>query len=435
MTSEQANAIRARRYANDISEKEWTKLRDLYDVSYHACDNAVKTDPLYGPAWLSLAEAATFAGQNKRAREAFQQAEKLHTDKVAVYWWGLQMFQAKWGGTDEEMTGCIKNLIAWTEKTPYRFSVAQAHKLLYGINLTELADELGRQELSNLKKKIRNGTENPQVYYDYARCLATQIPYNKEHDPKMTSEISYHLKKSALLSKEPQIFAKWFMFNFLEDRKFDLKSALEFSIENNIEHIPFYYYLIDIVKEKSDYEKVISLYNKILSFIPNDDYANHRMAMFYSNDKREYRKSLEYFAKVNVVNLASEMDRSDYYAYYSQSLQYSEQSDKMERQFKILNEAINAPPSILNGSKATYRLSLGRHHLDFKQYQLAEEALRTFLNKYPTSGQLPYAKELLGMALYSQGKKQEAHDLWNTLIKENPSRKSQIERIIAQNPL
>lgn len=90
--------LRQSRVAGDISAADWTALNRLYPQQEAANLRAARLDPMDGHIWKSLAGTATFRGDTAQAEAAFQKALVLDPDKDEVYWWGLQMYQPKWGG-------------------------------------------------------------------------------------------------------------------------------------------------------------------------------------------------------------------------------------------------------------------------------------------------------------------------------------------------
>jgi hypothetical protein len=465
MVSEQASIIRKGRMAANISDKEWLLLNALYEAGYQACENATRVDPQYGQAWLSLAEAGTFASKDRRAREAFLQAEKWHPDKLSVYKWGFQMFQPKWGGTEEEMETCIKKAMAWQEKEPYRFAAAQLHELLYSINVVKPADAFIAKEAKKLQKQLSQTTNNPQLYYDYARCLHLTMPYGKDPDPKVFSEVEQNLKKAALLSNEPDIFLKWLMLNNysgIRNYKFSLVEGLQYCISKNQKYKPFYYILADnfrrTIINKKEEEK--NIYLKLLTMNPSDSYANYQMGRFYSDERRlNNQKSdnievIKYFSRLDIDDLKDANLQRDYFDKYMFALSYQSQVQSISypsniHSFPNINEMkINLIIQILDRSyflnreerkENTHLLPL--LYMDLKKYQEACDFFTNFLKEFgndtgeESRNKVKSAKTGIGSALYNLGRKKEAHDMWNKMIQEYPEDKSSLERMLKWYPL
>jgi tetratricopeptide (TPR) repeat protein len=92
----EAETIRQSRYASAMTRKEWALLNVLYPQWLSAEMHAAKLDPASSRAWERVAEAATFAGQQKQATDALWESLRLDPDNLEAYAWGLQMFQPKW---------------------------------------------------------------------------------------------------------------------------------------------------------------------------------------------------------------------------------------------------------------------------------------------------------------------------------------------------
>ena len=91
-------SIRLGRFFSNISEQEGEKLFKIYSHWVYAASQATTLDPDYQPAWRELATAATFAGDSERADAAFWKAFSLDKSDLDLYFWGLEMYQPKWGG-------------------------------------------------------------------------------------------------------------------------------------------------------------------------------------------------------------------------------------------------------------------------------------------------------------------------------------------------
>ena len=102
---DRAESIRKARVAGDIDEATWATLRVLYRQWVLCARQAVTLDPLFVWGWLSAATAMTFES-DEGAPNAYWTAMKLaHQDEFdAVYTWGLEMFQPKWGGDPASLT-------------------------------------------------------------------------------------------------------------------------------------------------------------------------------------------------------------------------------------------------------------------------------------------------------------------------------------------
>ncbi len=95
---EQGDSIRLARITAGLTSQESAKLGEIYSRWYFASTQATSIDKDYQGAWNELAVAATFIGASDRADAAFWKAMSLDKGNLALYAWGLEMYQAKWDG-------------------------------------------------------------------------------------------------------------------------------------------------------------------------------------------------------------------------------------------------------------------------------------------------------------------------------------------------
>ena len=107
-----AQDLRQGRFANDLSAADWAVLNRLYGQEEQGTLRATVLDPKDGHAWLRLAEVTTAVGDSARQEGAFQKALTLDKNKQEVYWWGLQMYQAKWNGNADALARIEKLAVA-----------------------------------------------------------------------------------------------------------------------------------------------------------------------------------------------------------------------------------------------------------------------------------------------------------------------------------
>jgi len=109
--SNAAEHVRRARYISGMKPEELAAVDMLYPKWIGAVRNAATLDPLFGNAWLRVAEAAAFTGQRRVAENAFWKAEQLDNDNPEVYNWGLQMFQPKWGGDRQSLNKFVDRMV------------------------------------------------------------------------------------------------------------------------------------------------------------------------------------------------------------------------------------------------------------------------------------------------------------------------------------
>jgi len=91
-----AQDMRQGRFYQSLTAAEADQLNQIYPEWEDATEHAVHLDPLFGKAWLRLAEAATFNSNPTVADHAMQNALKYDDDKPDAYGWALEMYQPKW---------------------------------------------------------------------------------------------------------------------------------------------------------------------------------------------------------------------------------------------------------------------------------------------------------------------------------------------------
>lgn len=101
--STEAESIRRSRIYGDMSPQEAQSVGKLYP-HWEACDiRSVELSPDNPYAWASLAGSATFNGDVADADLAFWRSVQLDSKQFQTYWWGLQMYQSKWGGSPNQL--------------------------------------------------------------------------------------------------------------------------------------------------------------------------------------------------------------------------------------------------------------------------------------------------------------------------------------------
>jgi tetratricopeptide (TPR) repeat protein len=104
-----AAAIRYSRGYPQITQKEQSLLKALYNVAAYAATKSVSLAPKSGTALARLAVVATFAGSDD-ASDALRQALKVDPTNVKCLEWGLQMFQPKWGGDTGNLIDLVNTI-------------------------------------------------------------------------------------------------------------------------------------------------------------------------------------------------------------------------------------------------------------------------------------------------------------------------------------
>ncbi len=98
-----AQGIRNARVTADLTADERKVLYAAYAVWTAAAKRCTDLAPDYLPGQLELSKAACFGSDLDLAHPAFEKALRLDPNNHDVLWWGLEMYQPKWGGTQADL--------------------------------------------------------------------------------------------------------------------------------------------------------------------------------------------------------------------------------------------------------------------------------------------------------------------------------------------
>ncbi len=164
--SNAADQVRRARIADDISPSEWRFLNKAYPLWFNTVSRAAHLDPRYGKAWERVAQAATFAGQQKAAEAAFWKAVSLEKKPSSIYTWGLQMFQPKWGGSPADLAKVASLAAAANYSTDA--DTIDVSKALKGAGFQDLAQELLMRSETNLKARVQAHPDDGALHWSLA---------------------------------------------------------------------------------------------------------------------------------------------------------------------------------------------------------------------------------------------------------------------------
>jgi tetratricopeptide (TPR) repeat protein len=169
-TSGVASRLRRGRFVADLSDEEMVFVSGVYADWLNAVRKATELDPQFGKAWHRVATAATFAGDRALAEKAFWKAHELYEEaRQDVYWWGLQMFHAKWGGRPAD----LKRVAGLAVAEPYA-SPSAALKVVGGLSSAGLeaeADALLDRVTRECREAVRRTPEDAQAHYNLGCVL------------------------------------------------------------------------------------------------------------------------------------------------------------------------------------------------------------------------------------------------------------------------
>jgi tetratricopeptide (TPR) repeat protein len=311
-----ADAVRKGKVYAQMSGPEAAYVESLYPEWLGAVRRAAGLDPRFGKAWLRVAEAACFAGENRLADQAFWKAASLDEERVEVYEWGCQMYQQKWlndpfklarvaeaaaadhyASPDEALTvaGDLKEvgqtepatrMLAGLEKEAQEAlrrnpNDADAHYKLAGV--MKAGDRLveARREM---KTVVRLKPQDAQAHYDFGLLLdklgrideAIQeyqetVRLNPEHN-RAHYDLGWDLKERQRLDEA--------------EREIREAIRLDPAYENN------YHALGEISFARKNYDEAIRQYRKSLSILDAVPETWLRLCEVYSA-KKDYPNAIQ----------------------------------------------------------------------------------------------------------------------------------------------
>ena len=158
-----AHTVRKGRVYDAMDAGEQALIGHMYEEWLAAVYRAAQLDPEYGRAWDRVAQAATFAGEGKLAKEAFWRAAKYSPEKASLYEWGLQMFQPKWGGDPDDLRRVAE--LAVKEKYPtYRETLNMANELR-SAEFKEQGNALSQRVIDDCAVTLKRDPENQEAHW------------------------------------------------------------------------------------------------------------------------------------------------------------------------------------------------------------------------------------------------------------------------------
>ena len=245
--SEKAQSIRHSRYSNELSDKEQQQIGQLYPNALMASAYATKLGPNHAGNWLEACESATFDG-NDASHALFWQALRLDPDDTDIQKWGLQIFQPKWGGSQNEM----RQLIAFVQTRPksYPWILRKIESAMEFSNLKAEAPAVRKNAIADMEKMSKAEPNNPR----YHECLAYLYDGAKQY------------------SKSLQHYVKWMRLQ-----------------SDNM--IPMTNLANMYGQEMSDQTNAEKWYLKALAIDPLNADLSTKLGNFYKNVRRDFDKA------------------------------------------------------------------------------------------------------------------------------------------------
>ena len=169
-----ASRLRHGRYYGELSQSERVLLEPLYGQWLAAVSEAARLDPLDGRAWLDVATAACFAGEQKGAEAAFWRAVKQAPDDLGVYAWGLEMYQPKWFGDRSQLLEVARRAAAAPH--PYAWQCLYLQDILRSGHLDAAAERVRTDFVAENQQALARRPSLAQARYNLAAVLMPVNP-------------------------------------------------------------------------------------------------------------------------------------------------------------------------------------------------------------------------------------------------------------------
>ena len=273
----QASKLRKGRFDGEISADEWKKLNSIYAVWERSVLHATELDPLHEDAWLRLATAATFQGDNALARKAYAKASEFTHRMDEVYLWGFQMFDPKWGGTSEEMNAVAARAV----KENYT-SVHDAIPIVSELKRLGFPDEartLATRLLPLAEEKIKSTPDYSDVYSDKLLLLdsldqagsnrAESLAFSEAATHRLPNDVWVHINYARRLSTDHQQYPQ---------SEAEYRTALRLESDNAEAMTGLAYVLT-----RSSSKEAEALLKQAITLKPEYAYAHAQLGFLYSS--------------------------------------------------------------------------------------------------------------------------------------------------------
>lgn len=169
-----ASRVRHGRYYGELSQQERAIVEPLYGQWLAAVNEAARLDPLYARAWLDVATAACFAGEQQAGEAAFWRAVKLAPDDLGIYAWGLEMYQPKWFGDRSQLLEVARRAAAAPH--PYAWQSLYLRDILRSCHLDAAAEQVMTAFIAENREALAQRPSLAQARYNLAAALTPVRP-------------------------------------------------------------------------------------------------------------------------------------------------------------------------------------------------------------------------------------------------------------------
>ena len=262
--SEQAQGIRTGRLYSALSSEENALLNQAYPAELRVILRGLQLDPHNARTWLRVSVAAAFAGRRALEQRAFWNALRLEKANPQTFWWGLELFQGKWGGDDAKLEE-IANLAAKTHFTDVG-------------STTQVADELATLDYHDQRAALLNGTiadmqatlaKDPNDLYAYSWLVTQYQRVGKSPDALKVARQA--------VEKFPQNVAMNYLLArmlWLNSQTDEAEKVYRQTLHLAPDHFEAHFDLAGLLRLKKQWEEAIREYQEVLRLSPAHQEAN-----------------------------------------------------------------------------------------------------------------------------------------------------------------
>jgi WD40 repeat protein len=153
------DSIRRARTVNELSPQELADVNGIYPHWLEVAERAARMDPDWPDAWITVSQAAAFAGDPQEADQAFWKGLRGQHGNARTYWWGMEMYAPKWYSDPKKLDRVAK--LAAQDQYATSADRSLVLQQLQGIGRTDLASKLAEttEERTALSKLPQTQTE------------------------------------------------------------------------------------------------------------------------------------------------------------------------------------------------------------------------------------------------------------------------------------
>ena len=424
--SEEAHQLRGGRFAEKLSANEWQFLNTIYPLWEQCVTRATELDPRHELAWTRLSEAATFAGNQEVAENAFWKAETHSQDKFQVFDWGLQMFQTKWGGQKSDLDRVAED--AGNAEYNSTQTAGIMAKELRGLGYATEADNLLNRWMASAENRLAKNPNDPYAHWDKGSLLY--------FEDKKTAACREYAVVTKLIPRNVQ--AQYAYAETLLGLGADVRSVPEYRrvLELDPQNADAPLKLGSGLRHAGKMDEAEKWYKVAIARTPNSGNAHLALAdlyEFYSQKKRHAEAAQEY---ARCMELGG--DAPAVYAGRTYSLA---ESGKTQEAIHWGKEAIDKYggdlySEITDRDRTALHAALGFAYMKSKQYSEALEQGEAALTMTPND---PNSHEMLGDTYFSLGRRGDARKSWNTVVEtvpenQDPEGVQHVQTMLAKYP-